>query len=71
MTVATVPALYVHVALEQLEDGDQAAATLTLLDALEDGIPHEIRARCRHCDQGFPWPGLRDEHEDVCTRREA
>jgi hypothetical protein len=56
------------VALEQLEVGDQAAAVLTLLEALE-GEPAPRRFPCPYCSQRFAWPGLVAAHLDRgCVR---
>ncbi len=48
------------VALESLEDGDQALAVEVLLGALEDG-PIARRNLCE-CGAPFEWPGLLDDH---------
>lgn len=54
-------------ALDALELGDPQEATETLLSALEDAGPRIDRAFCRGCGQGFEWPGLRDNHERICS----
>ena len=55
--------LSIVVALEALEDGDQALAIDVLSGALEQDGPTSRRYSCRICGLSLEWPGLRERHE--------
>jgi hypothetical protein len=54
----------IAIALEELSMGDQRAAVVTLLYAL-DGSEIERRFSCPDCGQRFEWPGLLEKHRLV------
>jgi hypothetical protein len=59
-------------ALEALEAGDVRAATVLLLDAIEEpeDEPERRLYVCDHCGNAYPWPGLLDRHRLLSRCRE-